>query len=174
MNATLAPFMRKVALPVNVPGQLWLGPMPGRLRPLEQDMAFLTERGVEQIICLAPQGELEQKSPAYAEGKAPIATVQFPIDDFGVPADEDGLGQLALRAATQLNEGRVLFVHCAAGIGRTGTFASLILIGLGFAEEQATALVSAAGSGPETAEQRHLVSRLVPRLHPLASRIGAQ
>ncbi len=157
-----APFMRPVHLPAGVAGRLWLGPMPGRLRPLAEDLAALAEQRVERIICLTPGDEIARKSPDYAarQGGLGILVTSFPIGDFGVPADEAGLGAVAAEAASDLRAGRALYIHCAAGIGRSGTVGICILLALGLDVEEATSVIAAAGSGPETDDQKQLVMRL--------------
>lgn len=156
-----AGFMRRVSLPAGVPGALWLGPMPGRLRPLLDDLADMNARQVGRIICLTPLDEIAVKSPDYAARQTDlgIPVTVFPIGDFGVPDDGGGLKALAEQAARDLEVGKVLFVHCAAGIGRTGMVATCILVALGLGGAAAMAAIAAAGSGPETDLQRQLVAR---------------
>jgi len=167
-----AGFMRRVNLPAGIAGTLWLGPMPGRLRPLAEDLADMNGRQVARIICLTPLDEIVVKSPDYAARQAGlgIPVTAFPIGDFGVPADGGGLKALAEQAARDLETGKVLFVHCAAGIGRTGMVATCILVALGLAGEAAVAAIAAAGSGPETDIQKQLVARYAEdAVHPGAA-----
>jgi protein-tyrosine phosphatase len=157
-------FLRPVRLPTGIAGTLWLGPMPGRLRPIADDMDDLRAQKVTLIVSLTPLGEIEEKAPGYAAslaGGTDIRVVRFPITDFGVPADEAGLFALASETARALASGKRVFVHCAAGIGRTGTFAICILRAFGLDLAQATTLVASAGSGPETEAQKAFVARFV-------------
>lgn len=161
MISTRTGFIRRVDLPAGIAGALWLGPMPGRLRPLADDLADLTQQGIARIICLTPAEEIRLKSPDYAARQSDlgIPVTRFPIGDFGVPDDGGGLKALAEEAARDLNAGRELFVHCAAGIGRTGMVATCILVALGLSGAEAVAAVAAAGSGPETEVQQQMVAR---------------
>lgn len=155
-------FPRPLRLPSGIAGTLWLGPMPGRLRPFSDDMDDLRAQKISRIVSLTPLAEIEEKAPDYAASLAAgtdIPVVRFPIADFGVPADEAGLFILAGETAQALASGERVFVHCAAGIGRTGTFAICILRAFGLDLAQATALVASAGSGPETEAQKALVAR---------------
>ena len=159
---SLEKIMRRVDLPATIAGHLWLGPMPGRFHSLRKAMAAYQAKGVDHIVCLTARSEIAEKSPEYAaclDETPPVPVTAMPIADFGVPADEKAYGQTVSQAADALRSGKRLFVHCAAGIGRTGTFAACLLISLGFEESAALALIRKAGSGPETQEQAQLVHR---------------
>lgn len=163
MTSTVIPFLRPVHLPTGIPGELWLGPMPGRLRPLSDDLDALRWQRISHVVSLTPIGEIEEKAPDYASALAKglgIAVTRFPIADFGVPDDEDGLLVVADQTAIALGAGARVFVHCAAGIGRTGTAATCILLALGLSHTHAARLVADAGSGPETEAQKELVVRI--------------
>lgn len=155
-------FLRRLQLPRSIVGALWLGPMPGLRRSFSDDLRDLETHNISRIVVLAPLTEIQEKAPAYASalaGGACMPVVHFPIVDFGVPKDEAGLVALVKDTALALSAGERVFVHCAAGIGRTGTFAICILRAFGFHPEEAAAVVADAGSGPETETQKELVSR---------------
>lgn len=163
------PFLRPVRLPHGIAGELWLGPMPGRIRPFGDDMDDLRAQKITRIVSLTPLAEIEEKAPFYATalgGEMDIAITRFPIADFGIPTDEASLFALADEAARHLSGGGRVFVHCAAGIGRTGTVAICILRALGLKTVEATALVASAGSGPETEAQKALVDRFKAPTRP--------
>jgi hypothetical protein len=153
--------LREVRLPPGVAGRLFLASMPGRYEPLEEAEEAAGLLGMDAILSLAPLEEIGEKSPAYsraiATGSLRCAFECIPVEDFGVPSDRAAYSESVRAAADGLTKGLSLLVHCGAGIGRTGTFASCILLALGAGPEQALGAVSDAGSHPETSEQEELV-----------------
>ena len=138
--------------------------MPGRFEKLEEFLGWCRGVSVDEIISLVDWEEIAGKSPEYAAeleaGTFPLPVEQFPIPDYGVPKDIKGLVDLASRVVEKLRAGRKIVLHCAAGHGRTGMFAVMILLASGMSLESALEEVKGAGSSPETAEQRQLLQRL--------------
>lgn len=155
-------MFRTVRLPDGVAGSLRLHSMPGRREPLEQVWEQIRSDAIQVIVCLAGPEELRAKSPSYSTAIAaktvPCSMESFPIADFGVPGDREAFWSLASKIAMQLKAGGHVLIHCGAGIGRTGTLATCVLLALGEPRAKADQAVSAAGSHPETPEQRELVS----------------
>ncbi|MFO1328658.1 MAG: tyrosine-protein phosphatase [Rubrivivax sp.] len=156
------PF-RALELPAATAGRVWLSSMPGRL---EGWPAFLDEaaaHGIERVLCLNPLYEVERLSPAYAaaiaEGSLPFAWTHLPMLDFGLAEQVDGYRRTLDDVADEVVAGRIVLLHCAAGIGRTGTTAACLLKRLGSPTAQALARVRAAGSNPESALQQGLIER---------------
>jgi protein-tyrosine phosphatase len=71
---------------------------------------------------------------------------------------------MASDIADRLKAGGRVLIHCGAGIGRTGTLATCVLLALGDAYATAAWVVADAGSHPETAAQRELVSWCAARV----------
>jgi len=142
--------------------------MPGRSEPLDEVWGEIRSQGVQLIVCLAGPDEIRAKSPEYAAALAaktlPCSVERFPIPDFGVPDDREAFWSLAMRLAKQLSAGGRVLIHCGAGIGRTGMLATSVLLALGESRTQAEQAVAAAGSNPESAEQKELVSWCAARL----------
>jgi hypothetical protein len=117
--------------------------------------------GIGRILCLTGPAEIARKSPGYAAaiaaGTLPCPVVAHPLEDFATPADAAAFAAWISTQAADLRAGTPMLLHCAAGIGRTGTVALCLLHALGI--DQAEALVAAAGSQPETPEQRAFVAR---------------
>ncbi len=158
---------RRVELPAEIPGQLYLHSLPGRFEPLEACWAEARRRTISAIVCLVPDEEIAEVSPAYlkalARSTTPCEVWRLPIINFGVPEDSSALLEVLDRAAARLRAGGALLVHCAAGIGRTGTFAAGVLIRLGLDRDDAAGRIRAAGSYAERPIQTELLETLADR-----------
>ncbi len=152
---------RLVKLPEEVAGRLYVGGMPGRYEAFDQAWRAIIDHGVTRVICLVPPEELRDKSPLYAgaldEARMPWVYENFPIEDFEAPTDRQAFWRMARKAARLLGEGETLLVHCAAGIGRTGTFSVCVLLALGLAPAAARAALRKVGSAPENAAQDDVI-----------------
>jgi protein-tyrosine phosphatase len=155
-------MLRRVSLD-RVPGTLFLHSMPGRLEPFEQAKGAIIRNNIRQVICLTSDFEIEERSPDYAQAIAaglPWRHVSHPVSDFGVPDDALAFKLLAGDVATSLKKGENVLVHCAAGIGRTGTFAVAVLCQLGYNLADARQLVHDAGSSAESQGQVEFLQRI--------------
>ena len=153
--------IRAVALPGEIAGQLWLSAMPGRDAPLDAVFSAMIAAKVARIVCLCTADELATKSPGYArtlaQSAAPAPVSTLPVPDYSVPPDGPAFVRLAHELATDLARGKAVLIHCAAGIGRTGTMAICVLVASGLPLKTAQGIVATAGSGPETAAQQAFV-----------------
>jgi protein-tyrosine phosphatase len=119
--------------------------VPNRLRAGPYPDGDVLSAGFDTFVDLTEEGELEP----YAAGGA--RHLRFPIPDFGTPSRAQVTEILAALDA-ELAAGRTVYLHCRAGIGRTGTIAGCFLARDGRSGEEALGLVS-----PETEAQRDFV-----------------
>lgn len=153
--------LRRVELPPDVPGQLWLGAMPGRFEAWSsfENQAERSRLGL--VVCLTPRAEVSELSPDYhaavVAGRVPFRWQLAPMRNFGLPEDPAAFRRDIQAVAGALRNGDSVMLHCAAGMGRTGTAAACVLKALGLPADDALQRVRDAGSNPQNAEQSGLV-----------------
>jgi protein-tyrosine phosphatase len=152
---------RRVELPAGVPGALWLSSMPGRFDAWSEFQREATASGLKMVVCLTPRDEVRELSPVYhaaiARGGTPYEWVHLPVPNFGVPQHRDEFRRGIARIAKALRAGEPVMMHCAAGLGRTGSAAACVLKALGLSTSEALQRVQDAGSNPQNAAQSGFV-----------------
>ncbi len=158
-------MLRQVML-YEVTGRLYLTNMPGYRDNLGECLDQMTQEQISVLVSLTGEGEIRDKSPDYAaflEAGQDFPWKErwsFPIRDYSIPEDKVGYLELARQIADQLRSGVNTAIHCAGGIGRTGTLAALVLVQLGFTLDEALYRVRATGSDPESPSQENLLKEL--------------
>ncbi|MGE5451331.1 MAG: tyrosine-protein phosphatase [Acidobacteriota bacterium] len=156
-------LLRILTLPAEQPGRVLLSAMPGRLDPWPQCLAALQAASVGLIVCLNPLDEVAEVSPAYyaaiAAQSMPCRWLHVPMRNFGVADQADAFQSGVEQIVRALARDETVLIHCAAGMGRTGSMAACVLKRLGSTREQALASVRLAGSNPESAAQSGLIDR---------------
>jgi ADP-ribosyl-[dinitrogen reductase] hydrolase len=161
-----------------VPGKLLAGKYPGakNLQELERRLGSLLGAGFDAFIDLTEAGEL----PPY-EGYLPgsVVYVRKPLTDHGVPRDNAQMADILVALTQLLEAGRRVYLHCRAGIGRTGTVVACHLIEQGLSPEAALGRLNELWQGndrsdtwpevPETDEQRAFIRAYVPTADPTSS-----
>lgn len=152
---------RPVVLPDTARGTLWLHSMPGRREAWERFVAEAQASRIGLIVCLTPRHELASLSPAYdaaLRGDAlPARWQHLPMRDFGLAENVAAFRESIVGLASQIAQGEAVLMHCAAGIGRTGTAAACLLKSLGLERDDALQRIRDAGSSPESATQSGLI-----------------
>jgi protein-tyrosine phosphatase len=135
--------------------------MPGRLERWPVFEAEAERVRLDTVLCLCERDEVDALSPVYAQAIDSDTLgrrwLHLPLRNYGGARDaqafKDGIDDLARR----LEAGESVLLHCAAGIGRTGTAAVCVLKRLGLPTAQALVRVREAGSSPESALQSGLI-----------------
>ena len=105
-------------------GRLICGPRPPR--PFRDGVAARAERGVSTIACLLADHEMPAELTAAYESSA-LEVLRFQIADFGRPANAGALSVFLDDLLLRLRRRETIYLHCFAGIGRTGTVLACLL-----------------------------------------------
>ena len=131
--------------------------MPGRFEGMEVFLEEIAVKGIEHILCLVSDGEIAQKSPGYlvaiGQNRIPAKLWRYDVPDYGLPEDTEKLNRAIDRIRECLNDGQSVVIHCAAGCGRTGMIAILLLTRMGLPLDLATKTIRLAGAEPDTQAQ---------------------
>lgn len=151
-----APFPLDVLEVPGLPGRLGLGFAPGRklpreIRSLTDDLRSLrNDHHVAHLVCLLEAHELGLLGiPELLEAaeENSLCAHHFPIPDGSVPDGPSSMQRILEPILQALTRGEGVFVHCWAGLGRTGTVATACLIARGAPFPEALAQVRRARPG---------------------------
>jgi atypical dual specificity phosphatase len=114
---------------------------PGVAAPLEEDLNFLREQGVDTVVTLTeapviPRGELAGH----------FHLRHIPVPDYHAPAIAQ-IEEFVRFVRQRREEGGKVLVHCMGGIGRTGTMLAAWLIAEGASASDAIRTVRAGRPG---------------------------
>jgi protein-tyrosine phosphatase len=152
---------RRLPLPLDVRGTLWLHSMPGRMEPWDRFLNEMRRSRIGLVMCLNPLEEIAQLSPEYYKaitlGRLPFRWLHLPMRDMGLASSSASFADGVAQLGQSLRLGDHALLHCAAGLGRTGTVAACVLKSLGLPSQQALQQVRNAGSNPQSATQSGLI-----------------
>ncbi len=158
-----------------IPGRLLAGEHPGAIAPAEGAARIdaLLAIGVRQFIDLTAEHEGPARYVTVLLERAAVQAirvthVRHAIGDFDMPAP--ALMRAALDAIyVALRAGETIYLHCRAGVGRTGTVVGCLLREQGFDANDARAVIDRKWqamekrarhpNSPETCEQVAFVER---------------
>jgi protein-tyrosine phosphatase len=145
-----------VSLP-GLSGKVWFGAV------------FLDERERDELFAELDANDvsvvwnLQEYRNSYEDERAHFkAVIWTPIPDYGAPEDRQVFVRDLDRVIALLRQGISVYVHCAAGHGRTGMALAALLVRLGVPARQALSQVQEAIGGPEVAEQEEFVETIEP------------
>ncbi|MDY6947814.1 MAG: ADP-ribosylglycohydrolase family protein [Pseudomonadota bacterium] len=122
------------------PGQLLAGEFPGSTSRADatERVQKLLHAGVNSFVDLTEEGELPAYDALLAElSEQHIRYRRMAILDHGLPDSPAHMTRILDLIDAELAAGRCVYVHCRAGIGRTGTTIGCHLIRSGLASEEA-------------------------------------
>jgi ADP-ribosyl-[dinitrogen reductase] hydrolase len=119
-----------------IPGKLLAGEYPGGQTPEETQARLqkLLDAGVRCFIDLTQPDELE---PYDYDLPASIDYLRKPIRDHSLPAKREHMIDIQACLDHALRAGQLTYVHCRAGIGRTGTVVGCFLVERGMSGAEA-------------------------------------
>ena len=162
-----------------IPGRLLAGEYPAALSEAStrHKLARLADAGVTSFIDLTQPGEL----PPYAHLLPAAATHhRFPIQDLSVPQSPARMTAILDAIDHALQRGDIIYIHCYAGVGRTGAAVGCWLARHGGAGGGPAALTklselrrycsTSTRQSPETREQREYVMNWREHIIPSEAR----
>jgi ADP-ribosylglycohydrolase len=155
------------------PGRLLAGEHPSGSddKATRRRLGKLLGAGIDCFLDLTEPDELESYEPLLAAARGgDVATyLRRPIRDHGVPQSDAGMREILGALDRALAEGRRVYLHCRAGIGRTNLVAGCWIASHGGDGEAALERLNRAwqgnsrsrtwGSIPETAAQADFIRR---------------
>jgi atypical dual specificity phosphatase len=122
------------------------------------DLVWLRRQGIQVLISLT-----ESPLPRQWINDAGLMAVNVPVPDMEPPSDRQF--DLVLDTIRRANDaGMGVAIHCAAGLGRTGTVLAAYFVAKGLSSREAVDTVRGLRPGSvETVEQERAVERFAAR-----------
>jgi protein tyrosine/serine phosphatase len=160
------------------PGRILAGEYPafGKDEISRERIRWLLASGVNSFLDLTQDGEYSLRSyldllRGVQDQEIRISYQRYPVADMQVPA-VDGMIRILDHIENEIGNGRIVYLHCYGGRGRTGTVVGCYLVRNGMTGERALAQITRLRSAvqvpegrlesPETDEQRQMVLSWLP------------
>jgi atypical dual specificity phosphatase len=126
----------------------------------DDDLRWLRRNGIDVLVSLT-----EHPLPRQWVNDAGLMSVNVPVPDMEAPSDRQ-LDHLIATIRKANASGMGVAIHCAAGLGRTGTVLAAYFVAGGLSARDALIKVRDLRPGSvETAEQERAVERYARRLN---------
>lgn len=141
------------------PGFTWIDKpkLAALARPDREDMLWLRQQGIDMLISLT-------EDPPFRRDvdEAGLLLYHLPVEDMTAPTLEE-LEQAVRTIARAHQQGLGVAVHCAAGLGRTGTVLAAWFVQQGDSPAEAMRRIRRLRPGSiETPDQEDVVRRFRP------------
>jgi len=145
-----------------MPGRLLAGEHPGgaTASATRARLRRLLQAGVSTFVDLTEPDEL---APYDAELPVSVVYLRFPVPDHGIPAEPSRMAEILDCLGAALRAGRTIYLHCRAGIGRTGMVAGCVLLEQGRSGDAALAELNRLWQHSPRRPERRYGSSAVPR-----------
>lgn len=138
-------------------------------RDLDADLGVIVAEGGATLVSLLTDGELAPSGipDLYERARAHgLEVLRLPIPDVDVPRELAAVHRLVEQIHERVARGQGVVIHCAGGLGRTGTIAGCYLVRCGMSPDDALRMlvrVRQSDECPQTAAQRAFIRDFVPR-----------
>jgi len=119
-----------------LPGKLLAGEHPAGANP-ELTRARLASLLASGISCFIDLTQAEEQADYAAQLPDTVQYFRLPLPDHGIPATPAQMVEILDCLRTAFKQGRTVYLHCRAGIGRTGMAVGCLLAENGHAGEAA-------------------------------------
>jgi Dual specificity phosphatase, catalytic domain len=121
-----------------IPGRVMCGPYPGydnvnfhSYQAALANISAITADGIDAFVCLQEEEPHSNNKPRYADllPSPSILYFHFPVEDHKVCTPKEFTKHMTTLLEL-LARGKNIFIHCAGGHGRTGTYVACLLMTL--------------------------------------------
>lgn len=121
------------------PGRLLAGEYPGSMSRAEamERVQRLLQAGITSFIDLTELGELPEYDNLLPLAERRVRYRRLPVVDHSIPESAAHMARILDLIDSELRANQCVYLHCRAGIGRTGTAVGCHLIRSGLANDQA-------------------------------------